>query len=314
MAGLALGNGLAARHGTRVTRPIRLYAQIEIAIAATGLAVVWVLPMLGEWLAPLLKGLLERPWLLSSVRLGAAFLLLLVPCAAMGATLPLLVRALRPDLSRFGEALGRLYGWNTLGAVAGALAGEAWLISALGVRGTAAAAAGLNLLCGGWAFWLARRPEQVAATPAAETALPAPARLLAAAAGGWRSPAGPGGRLVPLSQPVLARRALVLHPDAGHRAPGHRPGRPDRVPLDPPRRRSRALPGTARASRLRRHRALVRRLSAHAARPQLELAQRGLAGAVPDAARLRRVGRALHAPRRSGPADRWAGMCGRRAS
>jgi predicted membrane-bound spermidine synthase len=181
MAGLALGNGLAARYGTRVARPVRLYAVMEVAIAATGLALVWVLPILGEWLAPLSRRLLERPGMLNALRLGAAFVLLLVPCAAMGATLPLLVRPLRSGFPRFGEALGRLYGWNTLGGVAGALAGEAWLVSAFGVRGTAAVAAGLNLACAALAFWLSLRQEAVAVPAVREPPGPVPLRLLAAA-------------------------------------------------------------------------------------------------------------------------------------
>jgi spermidine synthase len=183
MAGLALGNGLAARHGARVRRPVRLYALIEVAIAAAGVALVWLLPVLGEWMAPVLRRLSERPWMLNALRLGLAFVLLLVPCAAMGATLPLLVRALRPGFPRFGEALGRLYGWNTLGAVAGALAGEAWLISLLGVRGTATAAGALGLVCAGLSLLVSRRTETVASeAPAPEAPSRAPRRLLAAAA------------------------------------------------------------------------------------------------------------------------------------
>src|SRR3954469_143368 len=37
MAGLAVGNGLAARYGERVRRPLRLYAVIEVVVGLTGL-------------------------------------------------------------------------------------------------------------------------------------------------------------------------------------------------------------------------------------------------------------------------------------
>ncbi len=144
MGGLALGNGLIGALGHRIRRPVRLYGLLEIAIAASGVALVHALPGVGSALSPLLGGLADTPWLLNPLRLGLAFALLLVPSTAMGATLPLLVAALYRRDPRFGRSLGLLYGWNTLGAVAGALAGEAFLIGWLGIRGSALVAASAN--------------------------------------------------------------------------------------------------------------------------------------------------------------------------
>ncbi len=146
MAGLALGNAVIARIGHRVREPVRLYAQLELAIAVTGVALVFLLPALTPALTPILRPLLDQPWLANPLRLFFAFLLMLIPASAMGATLPLLVRALQARSGSFGSALGRLYGWNTLGAVAGALAGEAFLLEWVGVHGAALFAAGLNIL------------------------------------------------------------------------------------------------------------------------------------------------------------------------
>ena len=61
-------------------------------------------------------------------------------------TLPVLTRTLTASDSRFGSVLGRLYGWNTLGAVLGVVGCELYLVDALGIRGTALAAGALNLL------------------------------------------------------------------------------------------------------------------------------------------------------------------------
>jgi spermidine synthase len=145
MGGLALGNALAARYGGRLVNPVRAYAVAEAAIAITGVALVLALAQLGATLAPLLRPLLDHPWLLNTARLGLAFLLLLVPSTAMGITLPLLTKALTAEGSPFGIALGRLYGWNTVGAITGVLAAETYLVGTLGVRGTALVAGGLNL-------------------------------------------------------------------------------------------------------------------------------------------------------------------------
>ena len=157
MAGLALGNTLAARFGHRITQPVRLYGALEIVIGATGFGLVLGLPALTPWTAPLLGPFLDQPWILNPLRLATATGLLLFPTTAMGATLPLLVAALYARDERFGHVLGRLYGWNTVGAVLGALAGDLLLIHSFGIRGAAAWAMGLNVIAAAVAFVLAKR-------------------------------------------------------------------------------------------------------------------------------------------------------------
>jgi spermidine synthase len=166
MAGLALGSFLVARVGARVRRPLLAYALLEVAIGVTGLTLVVVLPRLGGVLGPLFQVFLDRPVLMNSARLAIAFALLLAPSTAMGATLPLLVKALVRYDRDFGRVLGRLYGWNTLGAVVGALVAEVLFIGTLGVRGSGLAAASLNLLAAAGVFGLALRSRREAAAVA----------------------------------------------------------------------------------------------------------------------------------------------------
>jgi predicted membrane-bound spermidine synthase len=189
MGGLALGNGLAGWLGPRVRRPARAYGVLELVIAVSGLAIVLGLPVLTPLVADALRPLADTPLLAHGLRLGAAFAILLVPATAMGATLPLLVAELHRSDPRFGLALGRLYGWNTLGAVVGAVAGEAALLAWLGVPGTAGVAAGLNLVAAAGAFAVAHRVAQRSPAPSAPAPLPplprraAPLLLAACAAG-----------------------------------------------------------------------------------------------------------------------------------
>ncbi len=182
MAGLGLGNAIAARHVARLRRPLRAYAWLELAIAASGIAIVFGLPQLGAWLAPLWRLLLEEPALLQALRFAIAFAALLLPATAMGATLPVLIHALGARDPSFGSALGRIYGWNTLGAVLGAVAGEAFLLAPLGMRGTALAAAGANLAAAGGALALAARSgagsAPAASLPHARAGSPRSARSL----------------------------------------------------------------------------------------------------------------------------------------
>jgi len=182
MGGLALGNALSARYAQRIPRPIVAYARLEILIAVTGLGLVLLLPVLSGWLVPLFRPLLGQPWLINPVRLLVAFALMLIPTTAMGWTLPLLVRVLYATDSRFGKVLGTLYGLNTLGAVAGALAGETVLIGWLGIRGTGCVAAGCNLIAAGVCMALASRfaeGKPPAAGPPRGRLSPRATRLLA---------------------------------------------------------------------------------------------------------------------------------------
>jgi len=190
MAGLALGNALAARYGSRAARPLVAYALLEVLVAGTGVGLVFAWPALGTLLAPLFQVILGVPVVLNATRLAIAFLLMLVPAAAMGATLPLLARALGPLEPRFGRLLGRLYGWNTLGAVAGAVTAEMLLVGEFGIRGTALFAGALNLSAAAIALNLSRRPglsvvtepEEPAATAQATNWRPLGAAFLCGAA------------------------------------------------------------------------------------------------------------------------------------
>jgi spermidine synthase len=187
MAGLALGSLLAARGADRLRRPLIGYAAAEVLVAAGGAAVVWAAPSLGNWLGPWLGGFLERPLLVNALRLASAFLLMCGPTIAMGVTLPLLARAVEGRESRFGVALGNVYGWNTLGAMAGALAGEMFLYSAVGVRGTGLVAAAGSLAAASAAALLsARMPASVPEPPdagASSAQARLPVRWLLSAAG-----------------------------------------------------------------------------------------------------------------------------------
>ena len=160
MGGLAIGNGLAGTVGSFVLRPIRLYAMLELGIAATGIGLVLIFPDLTRFLIPWFRPFLESFWTINLFRFCSALGLMLIPTAAMGATLPLLVRALCRADSNFGSVLGLLYGWNTLGAVGGALVGELVLIEHFGLSGTGWAAGGLNISAGLLAYLLARRVER----------------------------------------------------------------------------------------------------------------------------------------------------------
>ena len=156
MAGLALGNAIAASSKIRRWRPLHLYAALEVFVALFGCTIVFGLPALGDLMRPLWQMLWNYQPTLLGLRFIVSFLILLVPTTAMGLTLPVLIEDAVLRKANFGRAIGLLYGSNTLGAVVGAVLGEGYLIAAFGLRGTSLAAglavctaAGIALLTAG---------------------------------------------------------------------------------------------------------------------------------------------------------------------
>jgi spermidine synthase len=187
MTGLAVGNALAVRWAARVARPLRVYALLEVGVGVAGTAVVLAAPALAPVLAPLFRRLGDAAAATDVVRLAIAFALVLLPTTAMGFTLPVLTRAVSRGGHDFGRALGRLYGWNTLGGVLGAVAGELWLVGPLGVRGTALFAAGLNLSAALLAWSLSRgRPAAAPAPAPPPAAAPAEGHAASRRSSTWR--------------------------------------------------------------------------------------------------------------------------------
>jgi predicted membrane-bound spermidine synthase len=168
MAGIAAGNALVGWRRAIIRRSLRTYAALEIAVAISGISLTYLLPAAAPLMIAAVRGVSGSPWLASFVRTLTALVVLAVPATAMGATLPLLVANPPVRGGGFGRTLGRLYGWNTLGAVVGALAAELLLIPRLGVLGSAWIAGTLNLAAAGLALRLARPAE--AAAPARRSA------------------------------------------------------------------------------------------------------------------------------------------------
>ena len=160
MGGLACGSALVAHHGHRIRRLVRAYAGLEVVVAAAGAILVVALPALTRTVSAVTAPATETVWLANTIRFAVAFLALLAPATAMGATLPLLVGASTARRTRLGPALGRLYGLNTLGAVAGVAGAELLLIGAFGVTGSAACAALLCLAAAATALTAAGRANR----------------------------------------------------------------------------------------------------------------------------------------------------------
>ena len=101
MAGLALGNAIAASSKVRQWRPLYLYAALEMVVALFGCTIIFGLPLLGEWIRPVFQTLWNYQPILTGLRLVLSFLILLLPTTAMGLTLPVLVRIAGPGKNTY---------------------------------------------------------------------------------------------------------------------------------------------------------------------------------------------------------------------
>lgn len=164
MAGLAIGSAIAASRRRLPLRPLHLYAVLELAVAFFGCTLVFGLPLLGESMHPLFQSLWHHHGALNALRFVLSFLILLAPTTAMGLTLPVLIDDPILRGGDFGRTIGILYGWNTLGAMAGAIIGEAYLIEAFGLYGTALSAGVVNCIAAAIALLLVRSRADAAAT------------------------------------------------------------------------------------------------------------------------------------------------------
>lgn len=149
-AGLALGGAVFGRLADRFSRPLVLYASLEVGIAALSIfSTIALAHSAGPFVAIQARaGLLA--WALP-------FLLVGVPAFLMGGTLPAAVRSKTYGLLQIARTGGWVYAVNTAGGIAGALLSSFVLLPWLGVRGTAWAAALLNLAAAGIALTLDRR-------------------------------------------------------------------------------------------------------------------------------------------------------------
>lgn len=150
MGGLALGAAVAGRWVRRVRRPVLFYGLLELGVAVGALLVP-----VGLWLAQQLMVALigGQEELGDSGGVGKSifyllfgFVILAIPTAFMGATLPVLTRYVVHSEDQIGRRTGLLYAMNTAGAVLGTLSCAFLLLPALGLFATTLVGVGVNAL------------------------------------------------------------------------------------------------------------------------------------------------------------------------
>lgn len=203
MGGMGVGAWLYHRLQRPGVAPLRIYALLEIGIAATTALLTLGFGLLPELFASVSHSV-PAGLAMTLFRVGSVFALLLLPAALMGATYPALCSVLIHTKEEVPRHLGRIYGLNTLGAAAGALLAGLVLIELRGLRGAVGIANAMNLAVGLGAWWLARRlhPSETPAPAIPERALPSRLPRLVTAAVLF------GSGLATLSYEIVWFRAL----------------------------------------------------------------------------------------------------------
>jgi len=157
MGGLALGAVLGGRWIDRWPRPLAMYVGLELAVGAYGLSVPWALDRALPVYQLVWNETASSPGLLLAVRVLFIAVILIIPTTLMGATLPVLSRAIAPKATSVPGLIGRFYAINTTGAVIGAFGAGFLLMPAVGVTPTIWAAVAGNLAAAGAAWVVLRR-------------------------------------------------------------------------------------------------------------------------------------------------------------
>jgi len=163
LTGLGIGTIIGARFADRMSRA---QAIIAFAVCETGVAGFALVsrPFLYDWLAIDMAGSVDS---LAGV-FALCFAGLVLPTTLMGASLPLLSRAVATSIESLAGRIALLYGLNTVGAGLGALIGGWLILGTLGFERALQLAALLELLAAALALTLIpkmRRTADPAAAP-----------------------------------------------------------------------------------------------------------------------------------------------------
>jgi spermidine synthase len=146
LLGVALGPLTLGWLADRTERPGVLFALLQLLIGVyVYLSLFWFDDQ-AEWLLQYLQTHGLTWGVMSSARFLIAAKFLVVPTFLMGLSFPVAAKALRAFHGRTGDSVGKIYAINTLGDIAGSLAGGFLLLPLLGMNRALVLLAGLSFL------------------------------------------------------------------------------------------------------------------------------------------------------------------------
>lgn len=148
MFGLALGSHYAGKLAEKIKKPVKVFGILEVLTATYALCVPYIFDFIQFSYRFAAINISDSIIFLTFIRVFLALILLLIPTAMMGATLPVLAKGFLTKIEHFGSRLGILYGINTFGAVSGVLLAGFLFIPKFGMSLTNIIAVSLDFLVG----------------------------------------------------------------------------------------------------------------------------------------------------------------------
>ncbi len=183
LGGLAIGAWVWGTTADR--RPgwaLAVFALVEAATGLYGLASPWLFDGIERLYLAAYPVLAQRQGLFIGVQFVLSALVILPPTILMGGSVPLLARQMAAASGAIVRGVGALYGWNTVGAAAGAAFATYGLLPAVGLLAATRLAAVGNLLVAAAALLLDARWRWEAARTGGTGRAPEPSGAVSHAA------------------------------------------------------------------------------------------------------------------------------------
>src|SRR3989338_7800165 len=125
LIGFALGSYAFRNIADEAKSPILLFAMLELGIGLYGLSILQLFKLLPSIYLSISTSSLQF------LQFGLCFIILVIPAVLFGGTWPVINKAYVGEL---GKDVGKLYSFNSLGAVIGSIAAGFILIPLLGIK------------------------------------------------------------------------------------------------------------------------------------------------------------------------------------
>jgi len=150
IAGIALGGLWVRNHADRTDSPLRLVGYMQVAMGVAALASLAVYANAFSWVGWIIESLAKTDggYALFNVGTASIAIAIMLPAAFFaGTTLPLFTVTLLRD-GQGERSIGRVYAWNTVGAIIGVFATIHFLIPSLGLKLSLCVAAVVDIAIG----------------------------------------------------------------------------------------------------------------------------------------------------------------------
>src|SRR4030067_2536327 len=161
MAGLAIGGYIIGKSADSMKKPLRIYGFLELLIGIFAIIFLGLIKLYPYIYIPLAQGRDDNPVYLFLIRIIFSVVVIIVPTSLMGGTLPVLSKFISRHPYDLRNHLSFLYGFNTLGAVAGAIAAGFFFLRFYSVSTTMYIAIVINLLIGFASILLQDRAAEI---------------------------------------------------------------------------------------------------------------------------------------------------------